>query len=104
MDSPNPDAPGYAWTGVRLDRCTPEQATATTACSAGAGPVLWPHGQFSRYRGGVTTQDAPSDDALMSRLRVIEDQPLATRADAYAHLHDELREVLEGGDIQRTHD
>jgi hypothetical protein len=44
------------------------------------------------------------DDALVSRLRVIEDQPLNTRADAYAHLHDELRDVLEGGDIQRSHD
>jgi hypothetical protein len=44
------------------------------------------------------------DDALVSRLRVIEDQPLNTRADAYAHLHDELRGVLEGGDIQRSHD
>jgi hypothetical protein len=44
------------------------------------------------------------DDALVSRLRVIEDQPLETRADAYLRVHDELREVLEGGDIQRAHD
>ncbi len=41
---------------------------------------------------------------MLSRLRVIEDQPLETRADAYAHLHDELRDVLEGGDLQRAHD
>jgi hypothetical protein len=37
-------------------------------------------------------------DALLSRLRVIEDQPLATRADAYAHVHEQLQAELEGGD------
>ena len=37
-------------------------------------------------------------DALLSRLRVIEDQPLETRAEAFTHLHDELRQRLEGGD------
>ncbi|HEY5222188.1 MAG TPA: hypothetical protein VIJ18_03920 [Microbacteriaceae bacterium] len=52
----------------------------------------------------MATQNPDQDEALLSRLRVIEDQPLDTRADAYAHVHDQLREVLEGGDIQRAHD
>ena len=37
-------------------------------------------------------------DALLSRLRVIEDQPLETRAEAFAQVHDQLRATLEGGD------
>ncbi|MEO6942300.1 MAG: hypothetical protein ABI238_02095 [Terrimesophilobacter sp.] len=37
-------------------------------------------------------------DALLSRLQVIEDQPLAERAPAYVQLHDELRAALEGAD------
>jgi hypothetical protein len=45
---------------------------------------------------------APADDALLPRLRVIEDQPLAQRADAYVQLHDEMRDRLEGGDAPRT--
>jgi hypothetical protein len=32
---------------------------------------------------------------LVSRLRIIEEQPLPTRADAYAALHDELTARLE---------
>ncbi|MET1053092.1 MAG: hypothetical protein ABWX65_10680 [Mycetocola sp.] len=39
-----------------------------------------------------------SDDALMSQLRLVEDQPLADRARAYVQLHEELRVRLEGGD------
>jgi hypothetical protein len=41
--------------------------------------------------------------ALVSRLRVIEDQPLADRAAALAQLHDELRSRLESGDTPRAH-
>jgi hypothetical protein len=41
-------------------------------------------------------QGAP--DGLVDRIRLVEDQPLDSRADAYAALHDELRRVLEGGD------
>lgn len=33
----------------------------------------------------------------MSRLRIIEEQPLAARADAYAAVHDELAARLESG-------
>ena len=34
-------------------------------------------------------------DELLSRLRVIEEQPLDARAEAYASLHDELAARLE---------
>jgi hypothetical protein len=42
----------------------------------------------------------PDDDqnALATRLRVIEEQPLETRAESLAELHDELRAMLEAGD------
>ncbi|MBO9626004.1 MAG: hypothetical protein J7484_06490 [Microbacterium sp.] len=39
---------------------------------------------------------APTD-GLWSRLRLIEGQPLADRADAYSTLHDELSRRLESG-------
>ncbi|WP_170151885.1 hypothetical protein [Subtercola boreus] len=35
---------------------------------------------------------------LLTRLRVIEDQPLESRSVTYVQLHDELRSRLEGGD------
>ena len=38
------------------------------------------------------------DDALLSQLRLVEDQPLEDRARAYVQLHEELRVKLEGGD------
>ena len=38
--------------------------------------------------------------ALVSRLRVIEDQPLQTRAEALAQIHEELRAMLEAGDVR----
>lgn len=42
-------------------------------------------------------------DALLSRLRLIEDQPLDTRAAAFAQVHDELQSRLEGGDSSGAH-
>lgn len=42
------------------------------------------------------TRDAEAGD-LLSRLEVIEAQPLATRAGAYDALHDELSRRLEAG-------
>lgn len=55
----------------------------------------------------MTDQTPSSGDgeptALVSRLRVIEDQPLADRAAALAQLHDELRARLEAGDAPRPH-
>ena len=47
---------------------------------------------------GVGTHET---DALLSRLRLIEDQPLDTRAEAYAHVHEQLQSELEGGDTHR---
>ena len=50
--------------------------------------------------GNVNTgQEAPLDDALVSRLAAIEGQPLEARASAYVQVHDQLRERLEGGDV-----
>ena len=49
----------------------------------------------------VATDDHLGDDerdALLSRLNLIEDQPLEARAAAFTQLHDELRSALEGGD------
>lgn len=54
---------------------------------------------------GVTNdeeQSATDPDALVSRLSLIEERPLAERADAYGRLHDELNRVLEGSDIEGT--
>jgi len=49
----------------------------------------------------ATGDDEPS--ALLSRLRVIEDQPLEMRAESLAQVHDELRAQLEAGDAARSH-
>jgi len=56
-------------------------------------------------RDAEAASGAPDDEpsALLSRLRVIEDQPLETRAESLAQLHDELRAQLEAGDAARTH-
>ncbi|WP_141880447.1 hypothetical protein [Homoserinimonas aerilata] len=59
--------------------------------------------------GGRAAEDLPaeeqdraandsSDDGLLSRLRVIEDQPLERRAEAFSQLHDELQSQLEAAD------
>ncbi len=43
--------------------------------------------------------DAPDEtNTLVSRLRVIEDQPLETRAVAFAQIYDELQGRLDSGD------
>ena len=46
---------------------------------------------------------AGETDALLSRLRVIEDQPLESRAAAYTQLHERLQHRLEGGDSPASH-
>lgn len=38
------------------------------------------------------------DDALLSRLALIDEQPLADRAAAFRQVHDELRQQLEATD------
>lgn len=40
--------------------------------------------------------------ALLSRLKVIEDQPLETRAEHLAQVYEELRATLESGDARPT--
>jgi hypothetical protein len=40
--------------------------------------------------------DGLEADALLSRLRVIEDQPLETRAAAFAQINEELQARLDG--------
>ncbi|MDF2992527.1 MAG: hypothetical protein K0S37_3041 [Microbacterium sp.] len=48
------------------------------------------------------TRENDADPELISRLRVIEEQPLDTRADAYAAVHDELSRRLESGPGDHT--
>lgn len=43
-------------------------------------------------------QGSVDEGGLVDRLDVIEEQSLAARADAYAHLHEQLRRTLEGDD------
>ena len=47
---------------------------------------------------GADTPVSAGDDesALLPRLRVIEDQPLETRAAAFVQIHDRLQGTLEG--------
>lgn len=40
----------------------------------------------------------PDTNALLSRLRVIEDQPLDQRAIAYIQVYEQLQRTLEGND------
>jgi hypothetical protein len=44
------------------------------------------------------TDEGAETDALLSRLRLIEDQPLDSRASAFAQIHEELQSRLESGD------
>ena len=48
--------------------------------------------------------DTVEADVLLPRLHLIEDQPLASRAEAFAKVHDELQSVLERGDAQQRAD
>lgn len=50
---------------------------------------------------GQSDPDHDTGDELIDRLRVIEDQPLAERAEAYSALHDELSHLLEAAPITR---
>lgn len=49
------------------------------------------------------SSDVPEANALLPRLRVIEDQPLDQRAAAFAQLHDELQTALEDGSAPARH-
>jgi len=48
------------------------------------------------------SEDSPVD-GLMSRLSLIEDQPLESRAAAFTQLHDELQQQLEGKESFSRH-
>jgi hypothetical protein len=48
--------------------------------------------------GPVAVDDDDVAEELVSRLELIEGQPLGERAASFALLHDELRARLEGGD------
>jgi len=49
---------------------------------------------------GEAVTDAPVNDtdALLDRIRLIEDQPLEQRAAAFTQLHEQLQAALEGAD------
>jgi len=57
--------------------------------------------EIERAGEGEGESERGADDGFVPRVELIEDQPLASRAEAYAQLHDELRAELEGGDVQR---
>jgi len=46
----------------------------------------------------MSDETYPETDSLLSRLRLIEDQPLDARAAAFVQVHDELQSRLEGSD------
>jgi hypothetical protein len=50
-----------------------------------------------------TDAGAAAQDELISRLRIIESQPLAERAAAYTALHDELARRLDAGPSSGDH-
>jgi hypothetical protein len=47
-------------------------------------------------------QDSDETNALLSRLRLIEDQPLESRAVAFAQIHEELQSRLDSGDASSS--
>jgi hypothetical protein len=49
----------------------------------------------------MSDESESSENELLSRLRVIEDQPLETRAAAFAQIHEELQSALENADSPR---
>lgn len=69
---------------------------------------------MSRGEPGVSVGDAGTGggegvvadhetDSLVSQLRLIEDQPLESRAVAFVQVHDRLQRRLEGGDAPTSH-
>jgi hypothetical protein len=63
---------------------------------------------MSKGEPGTSGGTSPVDDdletnSLVSQLRVIEDQPLESRAAAFVQVHDRLQRRLEGGDAPTTH-
>jgi hypothetical protein len=54
-------------------------------------------------QGSAMSEGEQESNALLSRLRLIGDQPLDQRASAFAQIHDELQGSLEGGDAPARH-
>ncbi|HXH35270.1 MAG TPA: hypothetical protein VNJ54_12815 [Plantibacter sp.] len=50
----------------------------------------------------MTNEQEYPADGLVSRVHLIDEQPLDQRASAYSQVVDELRAVLEGSDSPRT--
>lgn len=46
----------------------------------------------------ANSEGSGETNALLSRLRLIEDQPLESRAVAFAQIHEELQSRLDSGD------
>jgi hypothetical protein len=53
----------------------------------------------SQATDSQATGRSEESNALLSRLRVIEDQPLESRAVAFAQIHEELQARLDSGDV-----
>lgn len=55
---------------------------------------------MSDYESSADSAGATGGDesALVSRVRVIEDQPLESRAAAFVQVHDELQAMLDGAE------
>jgi exo-beta-1,3-glucanase (GH17 family) len=70
----------------------PSDETAADASAASASAV-------NERSDDGTEQSA---DALLSRLRLIEQQPLEQRAEAFSRVHEELHAALEGADAPRN--
>jgi hypothetical protein len=51
---------------------------------------------------GASTDSSEETNALLSRLRLIEDQPLESRAVAFAQIHEELQTRLDSGDASTS--
>lgn len=66
-------------------------------------PVAFPPSPDSPADPARAGAEYREPDALLSRLRLIEDQPLETRTAAFGQLHDELRAILEDGDTPQHH-
>lgn len=47
---------------------------------------------------GEEENDVDIQEALLDRIRLIEDQPLEQRAAAFAQVHEQLQAALEGSD------
>ena len=49
----------------------------------------------------MSMSDSTDGTELLSRLRLIEDQPLESRAEAFAQIHEQLQSALESSDQLR---